>query len=108
MGNIVQVLTFRAYGVPQEQLARQSDIVALAISEFPGLIGGQKLTDPKRHLVGGVCVWRDQESLDRFRHSELYARMMMNPSLEEGVDRSFDMDTIDCGDEYLQEVALAA
>lgn len=108
MGNVVQVLTFRAYGVSQERLVRQSDVIGLAIRDFPGVISSQCLTDSARNLVGGVSIWEDHEALERFRRSELYARLMMSPYLEDGVDRTYDLDTPDGADMFRQPAALAA
>ncbi|MCK9518401.1 MAG: hypothetical protein M0R74_05140 [Dehalococcoidia bacterium] len=108
MANVVQVLTFRAYGVSQERLARQSDIISLATRDFPGAISSQCLTDAARNLIGGVTIWEDQEALDQFRHSELYARLMMSPLLEDGVDRAYDLDTPDGATTLHQPAALAA
>jgi hypothetical protein len=108
MGNVVQVLTFRAYDTDEARIARQSSIVGLAIREFPGIVSSQYLTDPARRLVGGVTIWEDQEALESFRHSELYARLMMSPYLEEGVDRTYDLDTPDGADMLRQPTAALA
>ena len=88
----IQVLTFRADGLSERDMIRQSAIVALALRDFAGVRESSSLTDPRTAVFGAVVVWDDAASLDRFRHSELYARLMLHPHLADASDQEVAVD----------------
>lgn len=83
----VQVLTFRAVGLSADAIERRSALIELALGEFPGFVSGNTMADPRHGVFGEVAIWADDESLARFRHSELYARLMLAPDVEEPTDQ---------------------
>ncbi|MCC7363890.1 MAG: hypothetical protein IT303_05930 [Dehalococcoidia bacterium] len=88
----IQVLTFRTCDVPAGRLDRYGAIVELAVEEFPGAVSARYIVGEDKHIAGGIIIWEDEQSLATFRHSEFYARLMLNPWLEDGNDRDFELD----------------
>jgi hypothetical protein len=70
----------------EQEINRRAGIIGLALGEFPGFVGGDSVTDARHGMFGEIAVWADDESLSRFRHSELYARLMLAPDVEEPTD----------------------
>ncbi len=62
--------------------------MTLGVAEFDGLLKDSWTVLPFGHLLG-VCVWRDQASMRAFRHSELYARLMMDVHTDGVRDEAF-------------------
>jgi hypothetical protein len=86
----IQVLTFQVnHSMPSAEVARWSEIVELAIGEFDGVVSGRCLTGTTPGMFGGLIVWESDEAMDRFRHSELYARLMLSPALDDAVDEDY-------------------
>ena len=83
----VQLLTFRANALSRSALVRQSSIIDLAVADFPGVVASHCISNFERGLLGGVIVWDDELSLARFRHSELYARLMLDPHFDDPSDQ---------------------
>ena len=87
----IQLLTFLCEGVSKPSLAQKSELLGLAVSEFEGVVMASPVVDDERGVFGEVLVWEDQEALARFRHSELYARLAMDPRHEELMDEEFSV-----------------
>ena len=86
----IQVLTFHVNAsMPPADVSRWSDIVKLAIEDFDGVVSSRCLTGSAPDMFGGLIVWESEQALDRFRHSELYARLVLSPSLEDAVDEDY-------------------
>jgi hypothetical protein len=87
----IQLLTFVTEGFSKPALSDKSELLTLAVSEFEGVVRASPIVDVERGVFGEVLVWEDEEALARFRHSELYARLAMDPHLEELVDEEFSV-----------------
>jgi hypothetical protein len=87
----IQLLTILAERGSKPWLAEKSELLGLAVSEFEGVVRASPIVDVERGVFGEVLVWEDEEALARFRHSELYARLAMDPHLEELVDEEFSV-----------------
>jgi hypothetical protein len=85
----VQLLTFRVVAGERDDASYFCARAALGLAEFDGYISDTCLTKPGHDTFGGMIAWRDWTSLDAFRHSELYARLMMSPYFEGVDDRAF-------------------
>ena len=87
----IQVLTFKCDCPAEASHPWKSGLFGLALAEFPGVIAQSPVFDGDHNLHGEVLVWEDQAALARFRHSELYARLVMDPSHEDLVDEEFSV-----------------
>lgn len=86
----VQVLVNRT-AYPDNSAAREAaSRFALALGEFEGFVDTSWDVLPGGVLLG-VVAWRDTEALERFRHSELYAKFRLSPVSLGFVDRDFTL-----------------
>ena len=99
----VQILAFRADALDPATMQRRTNLLELAVSEFPGLVTGAYVTYPADHVFGGITVWEDGEALARFRHSELYAKLVLSPDVDETADQEVPFE-----DALAEQLAAAA
>jgi hypothetical protein len=86
----IQVLTFHVnQSMPAADVARWSEVVELAIDDFEGAVSSRCLTGSAPGMFGGLIVWESDEAMERFRHSELYARLMLSPALDDAMDEDY-------------------
>jgi hypothetical protein len=77
--------------ITDERVARETaSRFGLALGEFEGFVETSWDVLPGGVLLG-VVSWRDTQSLERFRHSELYARFRLSPTSLSVFDRSFPL-----------------
>ena len=88
----IQVLTFRVDEVPANRVALYIESVELAIGEFSGLLSSHWVHRQGGEVVG-VVAWESEADCERFRHSELYARLMLDPNVEDCDDAAFEAGT---------------
>lgn len=77
----VLVVTFHLEGITEEDYLGACNQLAPAISEAPGLIGKTFIANAQTNTYGGVYFWRDQESLDAFKRSDIWQAVATNPAL---------------------------
>jgi len=67
---IVQTVTFKS-GLSDKEVRRTIEDRAPRYRALPGLLQKLYIEDKETGEYGGIYVWRDAESLDAFRRSEL-------------------------------------
>lgn len=81
----VQVITLKSSSMQPQMVERMRSSVELAVSDTPGIVSTMWIMSSS-DVVTGVSVWESERALELFRHSELYARMMLCPHLDEARD----------------------
>ena len=74
-------MTFDLRGMTDRQAYHYVESFRLGISEFDGLIRHART---RRSIAGEwvvFCTWKDERWVNEFRHSELYARFALSPSV---------------------------
>jgi putative monooxygenase ydhR len=89
MSIVMQVIQFRLAGLSEADYCAHTERVAPVFSAMPGLLSKVWLANPATNTYGGVYTWRDRESLERYRASEIYAGLVSNPALVDVSDREF-------------------
>lgn len=82
----VQTLTFCTRGMTDRQAFHYVESLRLGISEFDGLV---RYARTRRAVAGHWAVffgWKDRAAVIAFRHSELYARLALSPSVTQFQD----------------------
>jgi hypothetical protein len=85
----IQIVQFRLNGMTDAQYHAQAEAVAPVFSQLPGLISKVWLANPTTNTFGGVYTWRDRESLEQYRASEIYERLTSNAHYADLADRDF-------------------
>ncbi len=81
----ILVVTFHLEGISEADYLGACNQLAPAISEAPGLIGKTFIANAQTNSYGGVYFWRDQQSLDAFKQSDIWQAVATNPALV-GID----------------------
>ncbi len=81
----VQVITLKSSSMEPRLVERMRSAVELAVSDTPGIVSTVWIMSAPE-VVTGVSVWENARALESFRHSELYARMMLCPHLDDARD----------------------
>ena len=89
MSIVIQVIQFRLAGLSEADYRAHTERVASTFSTMPGLLSKVWLANAATNTYGGVYTWRDRVSLQQFRASETYARLVANPGLAEFSDREY-------------------
>lgn len=89
MSIMVQVIQFRLAGLSEADYRAHTERVAPVFSTMPGLLSKVWLANAATNTYGGVYTWRDRASLEQYRASGLYARLVSNPGLADMSDREF-------------------
>ena len=74
------IINFNIQGISHEQYAEACDSLAATFAEIPGLISKQWLANEATNTYGGVYLWRDQQSMEAFKNSELFSQVENNPA----------------------------
>lgn len=82
----VQMLSFRLTRGGESASARFTSAMELAVGDYPGLVDAHWVAG---HTPVAIHVWEDAAALARFRHSELYAKLVLCPRVEAVEERSF-------------------
>lgn len=85
----VLVVTFHLEGITEADYLGACNQLAPAISEAPGLIGKTFIANAPTNTYGGVYFWRDQESLEAFKRSDIWQAVATNPALVGTVAQEF-------------------
>jgi hypothetical protein len=89
MNMYMQVIQFRLAGLSEADYRAHTERVAPAFSAMPGLVSKVWLANAATNTYGGIYTWRDRVSLEQYRSSEIYARLIANPGLDDFSDREF-------------------
>lgn len=82
----VQMLSFDLGKPGQGWSPRYVSTLELAVKEMPGVTSARFVAGSRTFAN---IVWEDAASIERFRRSELYARLMLGPHVEAAEDRCF-------------------
>ena len=85
----MQVIEFRLDGLSEADYRADTERVAPVFSSMPGLLSKVWLANAATNTYGGVYTWRDRVSLEQYRASAIYARLVCNPGLADFRDREF-------------------
>lgn len=87
----IQVVTFHLKGLSREDYLAACNQLAPAIAQVPGLISKAFIADPETNTYGGVHVWRDRESMEAYRGSELWRTIEGQPAFVGLVSVDFEV-----------------
>ncbi|MGH2610497.1 MAG: hypothetical protein ACRDHF_15560 [Tepidiformaceae bacterium] len=85
----IQVLTFHLSDDPSADALEHCRTASLGLAEFDGFVSVTPVAPVRRGSASSMIVWRDWKAVEAFRHSELYARLQMNPHFDAVEDRAF-------------------
>lgn len=103
----IQVLTFHLTGGNADEVQHFTENAILGLSEFDGYISDTCLTQPESGIFGGMIAWHDWKSLEGFRHSELYAKLMLYRHFGDESDRAFAVNDGDGASRQMELLAVA-
>jgi hypothetical protein len=89
MNIFIQVIQFRLAALSEAEYRAHAERLAPLFSNMPGLLSKVWLANADTNTYGGVYTWRDHASLEQYRASEIYARLVANPGLADFSDREF-------------------
>ncbi|MCZ2110394.1 MAG: hypothetical protein LC118_12635 [Dehalococcoidia bacterium] len=81
----IQLITLTGSSMDPRLAGRMRSAIELAVSDTPGIVSTTWIVTAPG-VVTGVSAWESQPALDAFRHSELYARLMLCPHLDDARD----------------------
>jgi len=87
----VLVITFHLQGISEADYLETCNQVAPAFADVPGLISKTFIADAGTNTYGGVYFWRDRESLEAFKWSDLARAVATDPSLAGFTMQEFDV-----------------
>lgn len=85
----VQVVTFGLRDITDAEYQVGCEESAPAFAKIPGLVSKIWLRDPLRGEYGGMKVWRDRSSMDRYLKSEIWRELVTDPHLVDPSSRDF-------------------
>ncbi|MCC7363891.1 MAG: hypothetical protein IT303_05935 [Dehalococcoidia bacterium] len=85
----IQVLTFRTSESAAPAAGSIAGVLDAAIPTYPGLATHRFLEDSAENRVELLIVWHDRLSMERFRHSDLFAWVSMDPRWDDVDEKSF-------------------
>lgn len=88
---VIQVVTFNLEGLSEDDYLAACNQLAPAISQVPGLISKTFIANPERNTYGGVHVWRDRESMEAYRTSDLWRTIEGQPAFVGLVSQDFEV-----------------
>jgi hypothetical protein len=86
----ILIITFRLSGLSREAYAAHAAQIAPAFTTVPGLIAKYWLADDASNTYGGVYLWQDRGSRDRYLESDLFRGLTASPHFAEVSVRPFD------------------
>src|SRR3712207_6644284 len=85
----IQIITFSLEGISEQDYLQLIESAAPAFAQLPGLVSKTWLANAETNTYGGVYLWRDRRSMERYEQSDIYKGMLANPHLDGLVARSF-------------------
>ena len=84
-----QVVTFGLNGITEEQFHEDCESKTQLFANLPGLLAKFWLRDPETNTYGGVYVWADQETYERYVKGEIFDAIKANEHLKNVESRDF-------------------
>ena len=84
-----QVITFGLQGITEEQYHEAVGADAQLFANLPGLLGKVWLRNPETNTYGGLYLWADQETYERYIEGDVFAAIKANEHLENVESRDF-------------------
>jgi hypothetical protein len=95
-----QVITFGLSGMTEEQYREACGADAQTFANLPGLLAKIWLRNPETNTYGGLYLWADQESYERYIKGEVFNAIKADQNLENVESRDFgvfdDLSSITC------------
>lgn len=85
----VLIINFRLADMTEEGYRAVCADLAPAFAQLPGLLAKVWLHDPATATYGGVYLFRDRESVEAYRTSELLAGVAASPNFVDITSRDF-------------------
>lgn len=85
----VVITTFRLKDWSEEEYRQLCAEVAPAFADVPGLLAKIFIADAETGTYGGVKLFRERDSAEAFKRSELFASVGAHPHLDEIAVRDF-------------------
>jgi heme-degrading monooxygenase HmoA len=84
-----QVITFGLNDITEEQFHDAVAPDAQMFANLPGLISKVWLRNPETNTYGGLYLWADRETYERYVKGEVFNGIKANPHLENVESRDF-------------------
>jgi hypothetical protein len=85
----VQVVTYRIADIGDAEFIEANEEFAAMMSAVPGLVAKVWLKEPGTNTYGGVYLWRDRESCERFLASDVWQSVVNDETLADLDSRDF-------------------
>lgn len=84
-----QMITFGLSDITEEQYLAAVGQDAQTFANMPGLLAKIWLRDPETNTYGGLYLWADEESYERYIKGEVFEAIKANEHLENVESRDF-------------------
>ena len=84
-----QVITFGLNGITEEQFREACGADAPTFANLPGLLAKIWLRDPETNTYGGLYLWADQETYERYIKGEVFNAIKADQHLKDVESRDF-------------------
>jgi heme-degrading monooxygenase HmoA len=84
-----QVITFGLNGITEEQYHKAVGADAQMFANLPGLLAKVWLRNPETNTYGGLYLWADQETYERYIKGEVFNAIKANQNLKNVESRDF-------------------
>jgi hypothetical protein len=84
-----QVITFGLSGITEEQYREACGADAQTFANLPGLLAKIWLRNPETNTYGGLYLWADQETYERYIKGEVFNAIKADQNLENVESRDF-------------------
>lgn len=82
------------YSVSESDLAKAFDPIAQPVSKVPGLLWKIWLLDPARKESGGIHLFEDSASLQKYLQGDIIAAISKHPALSNFSVKQFGIDEV--------------
>lgn len=86
----VLIVNFNVPGASLEEVAEKFEPMVPAFANLPGMLAKCWIANEEENTYGAVYFWRDDEALERFQASELWASVRSNPLIANMSEKTFD------------------
>ena len=84
-----QVVTFGLSGITEEQFHEACEADAQTFANLPGLLAKVWLRNPETNTYGGLYLWADQETCERYINGEVFNAIKADQHLKNVESRDF-------------------
>ena len=86
----ILIVNFNVPGKSLEEVAGAFEPMVPLFADLPGMLAKCWIANEEANTYGAVYFWRDEEALDNFRSSELWAGVRANPLIANMSEKVFD------------------